>query len=69
MNMMHIGRMAVTAGALAAMLAVGVAADAMAKTKKDTKTTKEKSESGYIGVYMQKLTDDVRKGLDLDVAK
>ena len=67
--MMHIGRMAVTAGALAAMLAVGVAADAMAKTKKDTKTTKEKSESGYIGVYMQELTDDVRKGLDLDVAK
>lgn len=67
----NIGRMAATAGAVAALFAVTVAVDAIAKDKKapTASTEKSKSESGYIGVYMQELTDDVRKGLDLDVAK
>jgi len=56
----HMGRMARTAWAVAVVLAVTGAADAVAKEK-------TKSESGYIGVYMQDLTDDVRKGLDLEV--
>lgn len=68
----NIGRMATVAGAVAAVLAVSVAADVAAKDKKTSKSTatkEKKSESGYIGVYMQELTDDVRKGLDIDVTK
>ncbi len=57
-------RMAATAGAVAALLAVTTAADVMAKEKKASKE-KAKTESGYIGVYMQELTSDVKKGLDL----
>lgn len=70
-----IGRMAAVAGAVAVALAMSVAADvsakeATAKKATATKATKEKkSESGYIGVYMQELTDEVRKGLDLEVSK
>lgn len=65
----YMGRMAGTAWALAAILAVTGAADAVAKEKKAATASKEKtkSESGYIGVYMQDLTDDVRKGLDIKV--
>lgn len=63
--------MTATVGAVVVMLAMGVAADAIAKDKKAPKAAKEetKKEAGYIGVYMQELTDNVRKGLDLDVAK
>ncbi|MCI0452316.1 MAG: PDZ domain-containing protein [Candidatus Latescibacteria bacterium] len=64
---------AATSLVLAAVLAVGNAVDAFAKDKKSSKSSvsskESKAESGYIGVYMQDLTDDVRKGLDLDVAK
>jgi len=57
---------------LAAALAVTGAVDASAKEKSKAskatpdKATQEKSESGYLGVYMQDLTEDVRKGLDID---
>jgi serine protease Do len=61
------GRIAGTAWALAAVLAATGAADAVAKEKKADKASTTKSESGYIGVYMQDLTDDVRKGLDIKV--
>lgn len=54
------------AWAVATVLAATAADDAVAKEKKATKE-KSKSESGYIGVYMQDLTEDVRKGLDLKV--
>jgi serine protease Do len=56
--------------AVAAVLALG-AADAPAKEKKAAKAPKESTskKSGYIGVYMQELTDDVREGLDMDVTK
>ncbi len=62
------GRIVAGAAAVAAMLAVTSAVDVSAKGKKAEKATK-KSDSGYIGVYMQDLTEDVRKGLDLDVSK
>jgi serine protease Do len=67
----HIRSAAAMAWALAAVLAVAGAGDALAKDKTKTSTSKEKSktESGYIGVYMQDLTEDVRKGLDLKVAE
>ena len=73
----NMGRMAAAAGAVAALLAATLAVDAIAKDKKAPKATEEKSqsdsksksESGYIGVYMQDLTSDVRKGLDLEVDK
>jgi S1-C subfamily serine protease len=56
--------LAVAAGvfALLAIAAAGVF-DAHAGSKKKGK------DAGYIGVYMQDLTEDVRKGLDLDVEK
>ena len=59
------------AWALAAVFAVTAAPEAMAKEKKTEKASKEntKSESGYIGVYMQDLTEDVRKGLDIKIEK
>jgi len=58
--------MAATAGAVAAVLAATATVDVMAKDKKVTKE-KSKTESGYIGVYMQELSSDVKKGLDLKV--
>jgi serine protease Do len=62
----HLNRPAVWV--LAAALAITGAVGASAKEKsKASKSTKEKSESGYLGVYMQDLTEDVRQGLDLDV--
>ncbi|HEU4929775.1 MAG TPA: PDZ domain-containing protein, partial [Candidatus Krumholzibacteria bacterium] len=65
----HIARMALAVVAVAAMLAMG-AADAPAKDKKAAKAPKEATKkSGYIGVYMQELTDEVREGLDMDVTK
>jgi predicted metalloprotease with PDZ domain len=67
---LHIRRTAAMACGLAAVLALAGVGDAAGKEKKSTKTTsKEKTEQGYIGVYMQDLSDDVRKGLDLDVAE
>jgi serine protease Do len=56
---------------VAAVLAATTVVDALAKEKKTDKAAKSKvkSESGYIGVYMQELTADVREGLDLDVSK
>jgi C-terminal processing protease CtpA/Prc len=66
----HIARVGLAVVAVAAVLALG-AADAPAKDKKAAKTPKEVTEkkSGYIGVYMQELTDEVREGLDMDVTK
>jgi serine protease Do len=62
----HLNRRA--AWVLAVALVVTGAAGASAKDKsKASKAAKEKSESGYLGVYMQDLTEDVRQGLDLDV--
>jgi S1-C subfamily serine protease len=63
----------ITAAVLGLTGAAVASAPAWAKEKskasKSTseKTSKEKSESGYLGVYMQDLSEDVRKGLDLDV--
>jgi serine protease Do len=48
---------------IVAVIAVAGVADAGAKEKKREKRAK----SGYIGVYMQDLTDSVREGLDLKV--
>jgi len=64
----RIRNMAGTAWTVAAVLAATGATDAVAKEKKAVKE-KTKSESGYIGVYMQDLTVDVAKGLDLEVEK
>lgn len=64
----RVNRMAATAATAAVLLGATVVADAVAKEKKASKASK-KSESGYIGVYMQELSDDVREGLDLDVTK
>ena len=66
----HIARLALPVVAVAAMLAMA-ATDAPAKDKKTAKADKETTakKSGYIGVYMQELTDDVRKGLDMDVTQ
>lgn len=66
----HIARVALAVVAVAAILALG-AANAPAKDKKAAKAPKESTakKSGYIGVYMQELTDEVRAGLDMDVTK
>jgi S1-C subfamily serine protease len=62
-------------GALVALIAIaGASGSALAKerTKQgQSKTEKPGGEtgSGYIGVYMQELTKEVRKGLDIDVEK
>lgn len=60
-----------TAWTVAAVLALTGAADAVAKDQKAPKASKErhKNESGYIGVYMQDLTTEIREGLDLKVEK
>jgi serine protease Do len=47
-----------------AMVAVVGVADAGAKEKKKSRS---RADSGYIGVYMQDLTEDVRQGLDIKV--
>ncbi len=69
----HMRSTAATAWALAAVLAAAGATDALAKDKKtgtaSASKEKTKSESGYIGVYMQELTDEVKRGLDLEVTK
>jgi serine protease Do len=64
-------RAATTAWVLAAVIAVVGVGDAAAKDKKAPKasSSNEKGKSGYIGVYMQDLTEEVAKGLDLDVTK
>lgn len=49
--------------AIIAVLGTGVA-DAK---EKERNRDRDRVHSGYIGVYMQDLTDDVRKGLDLTV--
>lgn len=66
----HIARVGLAVVAVAAVVALS-AADAPAKDKKAAKTPKEVTEkkSGYIGVYMQELTEDVRQGLDMEVSK
>ena len=51
--------------AVAIVAVVGVA-DAGAREKK---RDRERVHSGYIGVHMQELTDDVRKGLDIKIAE
>jgi len=58
--------------ALAVMTAVAVASDAPAKEKKDGKNKQViriKDDGGYLGVYMQELTDDMRKGLNMDASR
>ncbi len=68
----HIRRTAAMAWVVVAILAVAGAGTALAKEKKQSKTTSKeesKSEHGFIGVYMQELTADVREGLDLKVEK
>jgi serine protease Do len=57
--------------AVIAVIAIaGASSAAFAKEKSKTPSASKGGEtgnSGYIGVYMQELTADVRKGLDLDV--
>ena len=56
--------------AVAIVAAAGITDAALAKKNTKEKTTSSaKASSGYLGVYMQDLSDDVRKGLDLDVKK
>ena len=58
------------AAAIAIIAVAGVSGVAMAKEKKARVVTSGgETGNGYIGVYMQDLTDDVRKGLDLEVSK
>jgi S1-C subfamily serine protease len=58
------------AAAVAVIAVAGVSSDSIAKEKKSKATPGgETGNSGYIGVYMQELTADVRKGLDIDVTK
>lgn len=62
------GRWLVAAVALA--IVAGASDAALAKERQRERTSERKSKAegaGYIGIYMQELTDDVRKGLDLDV--
>ncbi len=62
--------------AVAVIAACGAATAATAKeakskdsaTSKQKKETKVKGEGGYLGVYMQELNDNVRKGLDVDAS-
>jgi len=58
--------------AIAVVAVAGMTGSALAKEKSKTKTQAEapgtESGNGYIGVYMQDLTAEVRKGLDLEVA-
>ncbi|MDH4037037.1 MAG: PDZ domain-containing protein [Candidatus Krumholzibacteria bacterium] len=60
-----------TRGAIARTLWVALAIVAVAGIvdagAKDRKRDRDRVHSGYIGVYMQDLTDDVRAGLDLKV--
>ena len=60
--------------AVAVIAIAGASGTALAREK--SKQTKSKTEmpgtesgNGYIGVYMQELTRDVRKGLDIDTEK
>jgi len=57
--------------AVIAVIAIaGASGSAVAKEKsKASSTPGTESGNGYIGVYMQELTADVKKGLDLDVEK
>ena len=57
--------------AVVAVMAVAVAAGgALAKEKPKTSArTGGETGNGYIGVRLQELTDDVRKGLDIEVRK
>jgi serine protease Do len=47
----------------------GAAGTSRTKSKDKDKTVSKESTSGYMGVYMQELTDDMQKGLDLKVDK
>lgn len=59
--------------ALAVVALAGVTGSALAKEKDKSKAGAEApaagSGSGYIGVHLQELTDDVRKGLDIELTK
>ena len=57
--------------AVASLASAAIAKEAKSKdsaTSKQKKETKVKGEGGYLGVYMQELNDDVRKGLDVDAS-
>jgi len=57
--------------AVALLAAAGITDAALAKKsaneKEKTTSSVKVSSKGYLGVYMQELSDDVRKGLDIDV--
>jgi predicted metalloprotease with PDZ domain len=56
--------------AVAVIAVAGLSGDSIAKEKKSKAAPGgETGNSGYIGVYMQELTDEVRKGLDIDVTQ
>ncbi len=63
MSTNRFGTSALAAAAVLLVLAAGPAGAAQAK--KDA----PRASRGYIGVYMQDLTDGVRKGLNIDVSK
>ncbi|HEX6791314.1 MAG TPA: PDZ domain-containing protein [Candidatus Krumholzibacteria bacterium] len=57
---------------LAVVAVAGISGGAIAKEKKaktEAPGTESGNGNGYIGVYLQELTSDVRKGLDIDVTK
>jgi serine protease Do len=65
----HLNRPAVwvMAAAIALTGAVGASAKEKSKASKATKEEVKEKAPGYLGVYMQDLSEDVRQGLDLDV--
>ena len=59
---------------VAVVAMTGIAGGALAKEKSSKSKSKTEAPgtetgNGYLGVSLQELTDDVRKGLDLDVSK
>lgn len=66
-NRKHATRWTWTAVAVIAVAIAGASSAALAKEKKKTAGTE--TGNGYIGVYLQELTADVKKGLDLKVDK
>lgn len=64
------------AAAIAVIVVAGMSGGAVAKDRREKNRSKTQAETpgtesgnGYIGVYMQDLTEKVRKGLDIDVTK
>jgi len=61
--------------AIAVVVVVGLSGSALAKEKEKSKSKTQaetpggETGNGYIGVYLQELSDDVRKGLDIEITK